>query len=113
MTDAMPIPGHIDPVPVPRPRPYLSPREAFLYLLMFATLYLSAWHLGSLVFDQTWSVETTQSVIAVVTFEGTRYLGYELIPRRKLRQVIGVPELRFHGCDRLGAHPGAQPLNRA
>ena len=39
------------PVPVPRPRPYLSPREAFLYLLMFATLYLSAWHLGSLVFD--------------------------------------------------------------
>src|SRR5690606_3759510 len=39
------------PVPVPRPRPYLSAREAFLYLLMFATLYLSAWHVGSLLFD--------------------------------------------------------------
>lgn len=39
------------PVPVPRPRPYLSPREAFLYLVLFATLYLSAWHLGSLLFD--------------------------------------------------------------
>ena len=38
-------------VPVPRPRPYLSPREAFLYLVLFATLYLSAWHLGSLLFD--------------------------------------------------------------
>lgn len=38
-------------VPVPRPRPYLSAREAFLYLLLFATLYLSAWHLGSLLFD--------------------------------------------------------------
>ncbi|MGY0561064.1 DUF5671 domain-containing protein [Luteimonas sp. A277] len=38
-------------VPVPRPRPYLSAREVFLYLLMFATLYLSAWHVGSLLFD--------------------------------------------------------------
>lgn len=38
-------------MPVPRPRPYLSAREAFLYLLMFATLYLSAWHVGSLMFD--------------------------------------------------------------
>ena len=38
-------------VPVPKPRPYLSPREAFLYLVLFATLYLSAWHVGSLLFD--------------------------------------------------------------
>ena len=38
-------------VPVPRPRPYLSAREAFLYLLLFATLYLSAWQLGSLLFN--------------------------------------------------------------
>lgn len=39
------------PVPVPRPRPYLSAREAFLYLLLFVTLYLWAYHLGSLLFD--------------------------------------------------------------
>ena len=39
------------PVPVPRPRPYLSAREAFFYLLLFATLYLSAWHVGSLLFN--------------------------------------------------------------
>ena len=39
------------PVPVPRPRAYLSAREAFLYLVLFATLYLTAWHLGSLLFD--------------------------------------------------------------
>ena len=38
-------------VPVRKPRPYLSPREAFLYLVLFATLYLSAWHVGSLLFD--------------------------------------------------------------
>jgi Domain of unknown function (DUF5671) len=39
------------PVPVPRPRPYLDAREAFMYLLMFSTLYMSAYHLGSLFFD--------------------------------------------------------------
>lgn len=39
------------PVPVPRPRPYLSAREAFLYLVLFTTLYLSAFHFGSLLFD--------------------------------------------------------------
>lgn len=39
------------PIPVPKPRPYLSAREAFLYLVLFATLYVAAWHLGSLLFD--------------------------------------------------------------
>jgi len=38
-------------VPVPKPRAQLSAREAFLYLLLFTTLYLSCYHLGSLVFD--------------------------------------------------------------
>lgn len=38
-------------VPVPRPKPYVSAREAFLYLVLFTTLYLSAYHLGSLLFD--------------------------------------------------------------
>jgi len=38
-------------VPVPKPRPWLSAREAFLYLVLFATLYVAAWHLGSLLFD--------------------------------------------------------------
>jgi Domain of unknown function (DUF5671) len=39
------------PLPVPRPRPYLSPRDAFLYLVLFSTLYVSAWNLGSLAFQ--------------------------------------------------------------
>ncbi len=38
------------PLPVPRPRASLSAREAFLYLLMFSTLYFFAWNLGSLLF---------------------------------------------------------------
>jgi len=36
--------------------------------------------LGSLVFDQTWSLETQQGVIVRVTFQGAHYQGYELIP---------------------------------
>jgi Domain of unknown function (DUF5671) len=39
------------PIPVPRARPYLSAREAFLYLVLFGTLYVSAYALGSLLFD--------------------------------------------------------------
>lgn len=39
------------PIPVPKPRPSLSAKEAFLYLLMFSTLFFSAYHLGSLFFS--------------------------------------------------------------
>jgi hypothetical protein len=38
-------------VPVPKPRPSLSARDAFLYLVMFSTLYFGAWNLGSLLFS--------------------------------------------------------------
>ncbi len=39
------------PIPVPRPRAYLSAREAFIYVLLFAMLYVSAYQLGVLLFD--------------------------------------------------------------
>jgi heme A synthase len=39
------------PLPVPRAQPYLSARDAFQYLVLFATLYASAYYLGSLIFD--------------------------------------------------------------
>lgn len=42
------LPG---PVAVPRPRAQLDAREAFLYLVLFAALYLTAWHFGVLVFS--------------------------------------------------------------
>ncbi|MBM3423591.1 MAG: hypothetical protein FJY09_10185 [Chlorobi bacterium] len=38
------------PLPVPKPKPYLSAREAFFYLLLFATLYTSAFNFGNLLF---------------------------------------------------------------
>jgi hypothetical protein len=37
-------------VPVPRPRAQVSARDAFWYLLMFGTLYTSAYYLGDLLF---------------------------------------------------------------
>ena len=37
-------------LPVPRPRASLSAREAFIYLLLFSTLYFFSWNLGSLLF---------------------------------------------------------------
>ena len=39
------------PIPVPKPKPYLSAREAFMYLVLFTTLYLSTFNLGRLVFQ--------------------------------------------------------------
>lgn len=39
------------PIPVPRPKPYLIAREAFVYLVLFTTLYVSAFNLGSLLFQ--------------------------------------------------------------
>jgi len=39
------------PIPVPRRRPYLSAREAFFYLVLFVTLYITAFNVGSLLFQ--------------------------------------------------------------
>ena len=38
------------PLPVPRREPYVSAREAFLYLVLFLTLYISAVSFGTLLF---------------------------------------------------------------
>jgi hypothetical protein len=37
-------------IPVPKPRPSLTARDAFLYLVMFSTLYFATWNLGNLLF---------------------------------------------------------------
>lgn len=39
------------PIPVPRPLTNVSARDAFLYVVMFATLVLSAYSLGDLLFE--------------------------------------------------------------
>lgn len=39
------------PVPIPRPKPYLSAKEAFVYLVLFTTLYTCAFSLITLLFQ--------------------------------------------------------------
>jgi hypothetical protein len=38
-------------VPVPRPKPYLSAREVFVYLVLFVALWAAAYNLGALAFE--------------------------------------------------------------
>lgn len=38
-------------IPVPRRKTYTSAKEGFVYLLMFITLYISAFNFGSMIFD--------------------------------------------------------------
>lgn len=64
------------PVPVPRPRPYLSAREAFLYLLLFATLYTSAFSLGQLCFqliNQAFPDPAASSMAPALARQATRW----------------------------------------
>ncbi|PTQ73431.1 DUF5671 domain-containing protein [Celeribacter persicus] len=46
--------------PVPRPRPYVSAKEAFFYALMFVALGMTAWHIVDLGFDliEHWMSDT-------------------------------------------------------
>lgn len=97
------------PVPVPKPRPYLSAREAFLYLVLFTALYLSAYHLGSLLFDlvnrawpdaamlepwgssedsMRWSIASILIAFPVFLFV-SRYLGRELA-RNPVKRLSAV-----------------------
>lgn len=39
------------PLAVPKPKPYLSAREVFVYLLLFSALYTTAYNLGALAFE--------------------------------------------------------------
>lgn len=54
------------PIPVPRPSQYLSARDAFLYLALFTTLYISAISLGSLFYqfiDRAFPDAATRDVV--------------------------------------------------
>jgi poly-gamma-glutamate capsule biosynthesis protein CapA/YwtB (metallophosphatase superfamily) len=59
--------------------------------------------LGNFIFDQTWDLAHQQGVILRVTFEGTRMVGYELIPTH----VDGDGTVHI-----AGAEEAAQVLDR-
>lgn len=54
------------PVPVPRPQPHVSARDTFIYLTLFAMLYLTAFHFGKLLFNliEIWVPDATERTYA-------------------------------------------------
>ncbi len=109
------------------PVPHLSAREAFLYLLPFTTLYVSAWHLGSLLFDLInrafpdpadsdylrtrlwdsirWSMASVIIAFPVFLYVA-RYLGLEVAP-----SPVGAAQPR-KGRLRSRQHPRREPALR-
>ena len=92
------------PVAVPRPRPYLHAREAFLYLVSFIALYVFAFSLGAVFFglidyhfsgsfyryDPGPSAAQTTALAAVIV----AFPLYLLLMRRLAAAVAADPERR-------------------
>jgi hypothetical protein len=69
------------PIPVPRPVPQVSARDAFMYVVMFVTLFISAYNFGSLIFeliDRTYP-DPASNVYAVSTLQAVRWSVSSLI----------------------------------
>lgn len=93
-------------LPVPRPRPYLSAREAFLYLLLFATLYISAYHLGALLFDLiNWALPDPADPAYVAN-----RLGQSM--RWSVASVVIAFPVFVYVAHRLGAELARSPVKR-
>ncbi len=94
------------PVPVPRPQPYLSARDAFIYLLLFTALYLSAFSLGQLIFE-----------LINQTFPDPSFARPENVVRELIRWSISMLVVSgplFVGLSRLvGKELATDPAKRA
>ena len=92
------------PVAVPRPRPYLHAREAFLYLVSFIALYVFAFSLGAVLFgliDHTFSDSLNRYRSSPSTADATAIAAvivafplYLILMRWLARSVAADPERR-------------------
>ena len=92
------------PVAVPRPRPYLHAREAFLYLVSFIALYVFAFSLGAVLFgliDHTFSDALDRYRSSPSTADATAIAAvivafplYLILMRRLAGAVAADPERR-------------------
>ena len=92
------------PVAVPRPRPYLHAREAFLYLVSFIALYVFAFSLGAVLFgliDHTFSDSLDRHRSSPSTADATAIAAvivafplYLILMRRLAGAVAADPERR-------------------
>lgn len=109
VTEALDAWAEIDfPTPVPRPRPYVSAREAFFYGIMFVALAMTAWHLVALLHNliDHWVVDpldensgryalssTRWSIAALIVFTPT----FLVLNRRTVRATKADPGKRRSG----------------
>lgn len=95
------------PIPVPKRKPYLSAREAFMYLVMFLTLYISAFATGTLLFqyinrwlpDPAWLYEyaltaSTQTIRASTAALIITFPVFLLVARALQRAIRRDPDKR-------------------
>ena len=93
------------PIPIPRRRPYLSAREAFLYLVLFATLYTTAFNVGALLFQfiDRWRPDPAEPVGAAFSPAAVRaaaaavliaYPVFLLLSRHIGRAIAREPDKR-------------------
>jgi len=99
-------------LPVPRRRVALSPREAFLYLLMFVSLYLVAYHTGAILFvliERAWPDPALDDNVRFAARELVRFgvasllvafPVYLVTARTTGRAVAADPEKRNSGVRR-------------
>lgn len=94
--------------PVPRPRAYVSPAEAFFYALMFVALGVTAWHVTDLGIEMVnrfvpdvrdpqayqWSVRSVRWSIASILVFCPVFL---VLNRREAAQVASDPSRRRSG----------------
>ncbi|ATG48023.1 DUF5671 domain-containing protein [Celeribacter ethanolicus] len=85
--------------PIPRPRPYVSAKEAFFYALMFVALGMTAWHIVDLGFDlierwmsdmdtSSWSNRSMRwSISALIVF----FPLFMLMQRTEIRSLARDP----------------------
>jgi hypothetical protein len=97
-------------LPVPRPKPSTSAQEAFLYLVLFTTLLLSAYNLGAVVFefidrafpdpaaavaDDEWKAERLRwslstLIVAFPVFAFVSYLVSRAILQDPIKRASGI-----------------------
>ena len=96
------------PIPVPRRMPSLSAREAFLYLVLFATLYLTAFHAGQVLFelieyafpDPLWRAGAGFSSATVRAATAALVIAFPIwlfVSRQVEREIARDPEKRGSG----------------
>jgi hypothetical protein len=93
-------------VPVPRPKAQLSARDAFLYLLMFGMLYVSTYHLGSMLF------QFINLGFPEETLNDYRFSYYARIRRAVAALIVAVPVL-LYVASRLATEITRDPARRS